>query len=181
MTLPAGGWRCRLPACALLALLATAPLVASDSAAPLPAPPVADNGQPLAAGLRLRCIAEEYAAVGNAALAHLVALPHDWQPGRRYPVLVEYAPNRYQGPGAFGPLACTGTTADCRLGYYLAGAPGRPECGTGYLWVCLPLIACEPAAPDDRGRHREATTWWGAAGGGPAALYHAVGPRQPGH
>lgn len=177
MTTAAVARRLRLSPCVLLVLLAAALLGAADSAGPLPAVPLADTGQPLAPGLRLRCISDEYAAAGNAAVAHLVALPLDWQPGRRYPVLVEYAPNRYQGPGAFGPLTCTGTTADCRMGFYLAGASGRLECGSGYLWVCLPLIACDRAAPDDRARHREAATWWGMAGSGPAVVADAVGQR----
>jgi predicted esterase len=168
----------RRAGCLLIALVHGALLAGGEGAPPLPEAAAGDApGLALAAGLRLRCVAPEYAAAGNDAVAHLVALPQDWVEGRRYPVLVEYAPNRYQGAGAFGPLSCAGTTADCRMGFYLAGAPGRPECGVGYLWVCMPLIACDRAAPDDLARRREAIRWWGAAGDGPAVISDTVGQR----
>ena len=174
----AAAWPFRLAGHLVLALASSALIAGGEGALPLPAAAVADApGLALAAGLRLRCIAPEYAAAGNGAVAHLVALPADWIEGRRYPVLVEYAPNRYQGAGAFGPLSCTGTTADCRMGFYLAGAPGRAECGLAYLWVCMPLIACDRAVPDDRTRQREATRWWGAEGEGPALIADLVGQR----
>jgi predicted esterase len=174
----AAAWPGRLAGSVVLALVHTVLLSGGEGTLPLPAAPVPDAaGHALAAGLRLRCVAEEYAAASNDAVTHLVALPKDWEEGRRYPVLVEYAPNRYQGEGAFGPLSCMGTTADCRMGFYLAGAPGRPECGVGYLWVCMPIIAYDRASPDDRARHREATRWWGAEGDGPAAIADTVGQR----
>lgn len=82
----------------------------------------------------------------NTAVHHTLYLPSDWAPGKKYPVLVEYAGN---GPyrNAYGDVS-DGTVEGCRLGYGISG-------GRGFLWVCLPFVAVEGTA------QRNATQWWG--------------------
>jgi hypothetical protein len=105
----------------------------------LTVPPLAE-GTP-AAGKRVRAVAAEYA---GTAVYHTLYLPLDWEPGRRYPVIVEYAGN---GPyqNAYGDT-CTGKVEDCGLGYGSSG-------GKGFIWVCLPTISA------DRQHHQ--LQWWG--------------------
>ena len=57
---------------------------------------------------------------------HLLYLPKDWQPGKRYPVIVEYAGN---GPyqNRFGDIS-TGHPEGSKMGYGITG-------GRGYLGV----------------------------------------------
>lgn len=105
----------------------------------LAVPPVT-AGSP-APGRRVRAVAAEYAAT---AVHHALYLPVDWEPGRRYPLIVEYAGN---GPyqNAFGDV-CTGQVEDCNLGYGLSG-------GSGFIWLCLPYISVD---------HRQnQLQWWG--------------------
>lgn len=85
-----------------------------------PRPPLVD-GEP-APGLFVKVVAPEYEGTG---VYHGVYLPPDWQPGRRYPVIVESPCNQY---GAF-----TGKVDDATLGYYLAGC-------RGYLWIVVPYV-----------------------------------------
>lgn len=94
-----------------------------------------------APGQRVRQVAREYE---GSQVYHALYLPSDWQPGRRYPVIVEYAGN---GPysNAFGDRY-TGKVEDCSLGYGISG-------GTGAIWVCLPYVR-----PDHRGNQLQ---WWG--------------------
>ena len=80
------------------------------------------------------------------AVQHTLYLPVDWAPGRKFPVLVEYAGNGgYRN--AFGDVS-EGTAAGCRLGYGISG-------GRGFIWLCLPFIE----AID--GKKQNATQWWG--------------------
>ena len=95
--------------------------------ADLVVPRVTDSAP--APGARVRMTAREYAGTD---VHHALYLPTDWQPGARYPVIVEYAGN---GPftNAFGDT-CSGTLDDCCLGYGISG-------GEGFLWLCLPFVA----------------------------------------
>jgi hypothetical protein len=71
-------------------------------------------------------------------------LPVDWIPGRRYPLLVEYAGNGgYQN--ADGDR-CSGTVEGSSLGYGISS-------GRGFLWLCLPFV--------DAAKQVNAPTWWG--------------------
>ena len=103
-------------------------------------PPPMREGPP-AAGQRVRQVAPEYAGTG---IYHSLYLPRTWQPGRRCPVIVEYAGN---GPyeDAFGDT-CTGLVEDCNLGYGLAD---HLEC----VWACLPYVS-------EDGQHNQ-RQWWG--------------------
>jgi hypothetical protein len=104
-------------------------------------PPMADA--PPGPGRRVRQSAPGFEA---SAAHHALYLPRDWQPGRRYPVLFEYAGNG----GYTNKLGdvCAGTVEGCNLGYGLSG-------GTNFIWVCLPFVEVT------NGRVQNATRWWG--------------------
>lgn len=57
-------------------------------------------------------------------------LPPDWEPGKRYPVIVEYPGNIF-----FNAKACwsTGRPEQCQMGYGITS-------GTGAIWVSLPFV-----------------------------------------
>jgi hypothetical protein len=116
-------------------LVAAAVGAADESAASDLVTPEMTIEQP-AAGRRVRQVAVEYQ---GTQVYHALYLPVDWQPGRRYPVIVEYAGNE------FAPSGSTGEVKDANLGYGLTG-------GTGFLWVCMPCIAV--------GGQQNATLWW---------------------
>jgi hypothetical protein len=103
-------------------------------------PPPVTEGEP-APGKRVRQALPGYAAT---EVRHTLCLPADWEAGKRYPVIVEYAGN---GPfkNAFGDV-CTGRVEDCNLGYGING-------GKGFLWVCLPYVSAD--------RQRNQLQWWG--------------------
>ncbi len=105
----------------------------------LVSPPMVEG--PPAPGKRVRVTPPEYA---GTEVHHSLYLPVDWEAGKTYPVIAEYAGN---GPYAngFGDT-CTGKVEDCNLGYGLSG-------GAGYLWICLPYIS------EDH-QHNQ-LTWWG--------------------
>ena len=89
----------------------------------LDAPPVLTGVAP-APGLRVKQVAPEYAGTG---VYHTLYLPTDWTPGKLYPVIVEFAPNKW------GPAGTAGTVDDTMLGYYESG-------GKGFIWVTMPII-----------------------------------------
>jgi hypothetical protein len=75
---------------------------------------------------------------------HVLYLPTDWHPERRWPLLVEYA-----GNGGYRNRFMDeshGRPEDSRLGYGLSG-------GQGAIWLCLPYLSAD--ASNIR------TTWWG--------------------
>ncbi|MCA9637442.1 MAG: hypothetical protein KC420_15555, partial [Myxococcales bacterium] len=83
-------------------------------------PPLSD-GEPAPGAFR-RVVAPEYEGTG---VYHGVYLPPDWQPGRRYPVIVESPCNKYQ--------SFTGKVDDATLGYELAGC-------RSYIWIVVPYV-----------------------------------------
>ena len=72
------------------------------------------------------------------AVHHALYLPTDWQPGRKYPVIVEYAGNQWR--------SSAGTVEGCSLG---CGATG----GRGAIWLCLPFVDAQSGC--------NALHWWG--------------------
>jgi hypothetical protein len=102
----------------------------------LTVPPVTD--QPPAAGRRVKQVLPQY--VGTQVY-HLLYLPTDWQPGKRYPLIVEYAGNRTGNTVPTG-----GRPEGCCLGYGISG-------GRGFLWVCLPYVSSD--------HMHDQETWWG--------------------
>ena len=82
--------------------------------------------------------------VAGTGIYHVLYLPPDWSPRRRYPVIVEYAGNGgYENQ--FGDVS-TGRPEGSNLGYGLSG-------GRGVIWLCLPYI--------DPVNQRNQLTWWG--------------------
>lgn len=102
--------------------------------------PVAEQAAP-AAGKRVF-----YRLPGDpeSVPALVLYLPTDWVPGKRFPVLCEYAGNGHYR-NAYGDIS-TGRPEDSQLGYGLSG-------GRGFIWVCLPFL-------NDAG-DALALTWWG--------------------
>ena len=94
-----------------------------------------------AAGRRVRLT---LAAYQGTEVHHVLYLPTDWQEGKRFPVIVEYAGNGSYS-NRYGDV-CDGTVESCKLGY---GASG----GRGFLWVCAPYVS-----PDGK---RNQPQWWG--------------------
>ncbi len=109
------------------------------SVAPDLSTPTVVEGAP-AAGKRVRQTLPQYA---GTQVHHALYLPLDWKPGRRYPVIVEYAGNAYNGP--FGDIS-EGTVEGSNLGYGISG-------GKGFIWLCLPYVSAT-------GKVNE-KLWWG--------------------
>ncbi len=103
-------------------------------------PPAMTEGEP-APGRRVRSTLPAYR---GTEVHHSLYLPRDWAPGRRFPVIVEYAGNGdYRSK--HGDVS-TGRVSDSSLGYGLGG----PE---GFIWLCLPYVEAE--------KGRNAIRWWG--------------------
>jgi hypothetical protein len=115
-------------------------------------PPMTDESP--AAGRRVR---HTLAAFGQTQVHHALYLPRDWKPGRRFPVLVEYAGNG--GYHNANGDRCLGTVDDSALGYGISA-------GRRFLWICLPYV--------DASRGVNALTWWGDIGQTAAYCRQAV-------
>lgn len=92
-------------------------------------------------GKRVRQVIPEYR---ETQVHHALYLPTDWQPGRRYPVLVEYAGN---GPfrSQFGDVS-TGEVQGSNLGYGISA-------GKGFIWICMPYVNSK--------EKKNQLYWWG--------------------
>ncbi len=138
---------------ALIAAVATLGLLALSSVTFAKAPdidsvaadlvvPRMTQGEP-AAGRRVQQTIPSYR---GTAVHHALYLPFDWQRGRRYPVLVEYAGNGdYRNE--YGDVS-TGRVEDSKLGFGISA-------GRGCIWVCMPYL-------DGAGK-KNVTKWWGDA------------------
>jgi len=80
----------------------------------------------------------------ESRLRHVLTLPTTWQPGRRFPVFVEY-PGNGDYRNKFGDVS-TGLPEDLALGYGLTH-------GQGWLVLSLPYVDPQAKAP--------AIHWWG--------------------
>lgn len=96
-----------------------------------------------APGKRVRSVLTEFA---DSDVYHTLYLPTDWQPDRRYPVIIEY-PGNGNYKNAFGDVS-DGMPEGCHLGYGITA-------GVGAIWVCLPFVE-----KHDDGL-RNAVSWWG--------------------
>jgi len=96
-----------------------------------------------APGKRVKQVAPEYT---ETEVFHTLYLPTDWQKGKTYPVLVEYAGN---GPyrNKYGDIS-TGKVEDTGLGFGITG-------GKGAIWLCIPYVS-----KDGKSNQRQ---WWGDA------------------
>lgn len=97
-------------------------------------PPPMTEEQP-APGKRVRQVDP---ALAGTAVYHALYLPTNWEAGRAWPVIVEYAGNQWQ--------TSLGTPEGSSLGYGLSG-------GVDCIWLCLPYV--------DTLRQANALTWWG--------------------
>ncbi|WDE98968.1 hypothetical protein PQO03_14100 [Lentisphaera profundi] len=88
-----------------------------------------------APGKRVRQFHKNY--VGSKVY-HTLYLPTDWVKGKSYPVIVEYAGNKWK--------SSPGTVEGSNLGYGISG-------GQGVIWVCMPFV--------DKLNKKNAKTWWG--------------------
>jgi hypothetical protein len=105
--------------------------------------PGVSEGAP-AAGKRVRLTAPGFE---DTAAHHTIYLPTDWTPGRKYPVLFEYAGNGDYSNPKLGDT-CDGSVEGCHLGYGLGG-------GKGFIWVCLPFVEIT------NDKKQNAKLWWG--------------------
>jgi hypothetical protein len=130
----------------LLGFVAALPLACSEvpdirSVEPDLTIPRLETSQP-SAGRRVKQIFPGYEQTG---VYHVTYLPSDWVQDKNYPVLVEYAGNKYRG--ANGDIS-TGRPEGSKMGFGISG-------GCGFIWVCLPYLNADG---DDI-----ALTWWGDA------------------
>ena len=89
-----------------------------------------------APGKRVKQFNKNYAGTD---VHHLLYLPTDWVKGKKYPVIVEYAGNKW---GSTSP----GTVEGSNLGYGISA-------GKGVIWICMPFV--------DKKNGKNAKTWWG--------------------
>lgn len=75
-------------------------------------------------------------------LYHSLYLPTDWKPGKRYPIIVEYAGNRWLS----APCHSIGRPEGSRMGYGMSA-------GKGYIWVNAPFVS--------KNRKTQALNGWG--------------------
>ena len=108
--------------------------------ADLKVPPLVEEN--LGAGIRTKIRSTEY----QNEIYHVIYLPKDWKPHKKFPVIVEYAGN---GPyhDRNGDIS-TGLVEGSKLGYGLSG-------GEGYIWLCLPYLNSEGT--------ENVRKWWGDA------------------
>lgn len=97
-----------------------------------------------AAPLAGRRVRDQLPHFEGTALYHSLYLPTDWQPGGRYPIIVEYAGNRWFS----APCHSIGYPEGSRMGY------GMSE-GRGFIWVNAPFVNAD--------RQTQALNGWGDA------------------
>ena len=130
-----------------LFLLITCPLQAEElphirSVKPDLVVPSLETGAP-APGKRVKQVLPSYR---KTAIYHVLYLPKDWHPDKRYPVIVEYAGN---GPykRRHGDTS-SGHVEGSKLGYGITA-------GEGFIWLCLPYL--------NEAGNKNVTRWWGNA------------------
>lgn len=99
----------------------------------LTTPPATDG--PPRPGQRVRQAHPDYA---GSDVHCLLYLPTDWEADKRYPVIVEYAGNKWE--------TSPGTVEGSNLGYGISA-------GQGVIWLCLPYVGTANGT--------NTLTWWG--------------------
>lgn len=105
--------------------------------------PKMESAEP-APGKRVKLTAAAYT---KTDAYHALYLPTDWQAGKKYPVICEYAGNGNY-TNKFGDFSA-GTVEGSNLGYGISG-------GKGFIWVCLPYVG-----RSKEGKLTNITQWWG--------------------
>ncbi len=102
--------------------------------------PEITEGNP-AAGKRVKQTLANYQ---GTEVYHILHLPSNWEAGKQYPVIVEYAGN---GPysNKYGDV-CTGKPDDAHLGYGISG-------GEDFIWIAMPFVS-------EDGQENQ-LNWWG--------------------
>jgi hypothetical protein len=98
------------------------------------------TGEP-APGRRVRQTEPEFAGTD---VHHTLYLPNDWKPGRRYPVIVEYAGNGNYA-NKYGDVS-SGEVEGSKLGYGISG-------GKRFIWICMPYV--------NTLERKNQLIWWG--------------------
>ena len=104
--------------------------IAAETAVDLIVPEVID-GDP-APGTR---VLQSLPGYRDTSVRHALYLPTDWEPNKKYPLIVEYAGN--------GRTVASGKPC---LGYGISG-------GRQFIWLCLPFVSED--------HQRDSETWWG--------------------
>lgn len=131
----------------ILLINASPPSFAEEGVATdLTVPAVTDDAP--SPGSRVRQFNEDY--VGSKVY-HTLYLPTDWKPDRKYPVIVEYAGNKWR--------TSLGTVEGSSLGYGITG-------GKGVIWICMPYV--------NQQEMRNQETWWGDVDATVAYCKHTV-------
>ncbi len=99
-------------------------------------------------GTRVRQFNKHYE---GSRVYHTLYLPTDWMPGKKYPVIVEYAGNKWR--------TSPGTVEGSSLGYGISG-------GKGVIWICMPYV--------NQQEMRNQETWWGDVDATVAYCRHTV-------
>jgi hypothetical protein len=133
------------PISSLVCLVMTVPIAAAElpdiaSVPPDLVVPEMTEGEPKP-GLRVRQTTPGWEATD---VYHALFLPVGWEPGRRFPVIVEWAGNGGYS-NAFGDVS-TGRVEDSRLGY---GLTADRSC----IWLCVPFLNNAGTA--------NVSKWWG--------------------
>ena len=94
-----------------------------------------------AAGKKVK---QQIAEYNGTQVFHTLYLPTDWQSGKKYPVIVEYAPNIFYNASCYS----TGKVEDVVNGYGISK-------GEGYILLSLPFIST-------KGNYNEVNGWGNA-------------------
>lgn len=97
--------------------------------------PKLSSGSPVA-GRRVKQAHPDY---DGTEVHHVLYLPKNWEPGKRFPMIVEYAGNLYG-------KTSTGRVEGSKLGYGMSG-------GDDFIWLCLPYL--------NAGADSNVVRWWG--------------------
>ena len=133
---------------AILLMISSSLPVRADKgvATDLTVPAVTDNAP--SPGARVRQFNKDYV---NSKVYHTLYLPPDWKPNEKYPVVVEYAGNKWR--------TSLGTVEGSSLGYGITD-------GKGVIWICMPYV--------NRQEMRNQETWWGDVDATVAYCKHTV-------
>jgi len=109
--------------------------------------PTVTDGAP-SPGARVRQFNKDYV---DSRVYHALYLPTDWKADRKYPVIVEYAGNKWR--------TSLGTVEGSSLGYGVTS-------GKGVIWICMPYV--------NQQEMRNQETWWGDVDATVAYCKHTV-------